>query len=60
MKTSLKLGLIAAGLSAIVGIVLGAVAALRRNKLIDRAMAQDFSWNNSARQYEELYRRLVG
>ena len=28
------------------------------NKLIDRAMAQDFSWNNSARQYEDLYRRL--
>ena len=36
MKTSLKLGLIAAVLSAIVGIVLGAIAALRRNKLIDR------------------------
>ncbi|MCR5322833.1 MAG: glycogen synthase GlgA [Lachnospiraceae bacterium] len=29
------------------------------NKLIDRAMAQDFSWNNSARQYEELYYRLL-
>lgn len=28
------------------------------NKLIDRAMAQDFSWKNSALQYEELYRRL--
>ncbi len=36
MRTSLKLGLIAAVLSAIVGIVRGAVAALRRNKLIDR------------------------
>ncbi|MBR3148554.1 MAG: ABC transporter permease [Eubacterium sp.] len=36
MKTSAKLGIIAAVLSAIVGIVLGAVAALRRNKLIDR------------------------
>ena len=36
MKTSVKLGVIAALLSAIVGIVLGAVAALRRNKLIDR------------------------
>ncbi len=36
MKTSAKLGVIAAVLSAIVGIVLGAVAALRRNKLIDR------------------------
>ena len=29
------------------------------NKLIDRAMAQDFSWNSSARQYEELYYRLL-
>ena len=36
MKTSVKLGVIAALLSAIVGIVLGALAALRRNKLIDR------------------------
>ena len=36
MKTSAKLGIIASILSAIVGIVLGAVAALRRNKLIDR------------------------
>ncbi|MCR4614900.1 MAG: ABC transporter permease [Clostridiales bacterium] len=36
MKTSLKLGLIAAALSAIFGIVLGAIAALRRNKLVDR------------------------
>ncbi len=36
MKTSAKLGVIAAVLSAIVGIVLGAIAALRRNKLIDR------------------------
>ena len=25
------------------------------NKIVERAMAQDFSWNNSARQYEELY-----
>ena len=38
MKTSLKLGLIAAVLSAIVGIVLGAFAALRRNKFIDRVI----------------------
>ena len=30
------------------------------NKLIDRAMAQDFSWNSSAKQYEDLYRRLLG
>lgn len=29
------------------------------NKLIDRAMAQDFSWNNSAKQYEDLYNRLL-
>ncbi|MBQ9518253.1 MAG: ABC transporter permease [Eubacterium sp.] len=36
MRTSAKLGVIAAILSAIVGIVLGAIAALRRNKLIDR------------------------
>ncbi len=36
MKTSAKLGVIAAALSAAFGIVLGAVAALRRNKLIDR------------------------
>ena len=36
MRTSLKLGLLAAIGSAIVGIVLGAIAALRRNKLIDR------------------------
>lgn len=28
------------------------------NKLIDRAMAQDFSWKNSAKQYEELYYRM--
>ncbi len=36
MKTSLKLGLIAAAISTAVGVVLGAVAALKRNKLIDR------------------------
>jgi len=28
------------------------------NKMIDRAMAKDFSWSNSARQYEELYRYM--
>ena len=38
MKTSLKLGLIAAGTALIIGIVLGAVAALRRNKLVDRVI----------------------
>lgn len=36
MKTSLMLGLIAAGISTLFGVLLGAVAALRRNKLIDR------------------------
>ena len=36
MKTSAKLGVIAAVLATAVGIVLGAVAALRRNKLIDK------------------------
>ncbi len=36
MKTSAKLGLIAAFSAAIVGIVLGATAALRRNKFVDR------------------------
>lgn len=28
------------------------------NKIIDRGMAKDFSWNNSARKYEEIYRTL--
>lgn len=28
------------------------------NKIVERAMKQDFSWNNSARQYEELYDSL--
>ena len=28
------------------------------NKIIDRAMAADFSWNMSARRYEDLYRML--
>jgi len=28
------------------------------NKIIDRGMAADFSWNTSARKYEELYNRL--
>lgn len=30
------------------------------NKIIDRGMAMDYSWNNSARKYEELYDRLLG
>lgn len=29
------------------------------NKIIDRGMGKDFSWNNSARKYEELYDRLL-
>ena len=28
------------------------------NKIIDRGMAKDFSWSNSAKKYEELYQRL--
>ena len=36
MKTSMALGLIAAAISTLFGVTLGAVAALRRNKLIDR------------------------
>lgn len=28
------------------------------NKIIDRGMAMDFSWNTSARKYEDLYRML--
>jgi oligopeptide transport system permease protein len=38
MKTSATLGLLAAGSALIVGVVLGSIAALRRNKLIDRAI----------------------
>ena len=38
MKTSMKLGLIAAGVATLIGVVLGAVAALRRNKIIDRVI----------------------
>lgn len=29
------------------------------NKIVDRGMAMDFSWNSSARQYEKLYRSLL-
>ena len=25
------------------------------NKIVERAMNKDFSWKNSAKQYEELY-----
>lgn len=28
------------------------------NKIIDRGMAMDFSWANSAKKYEDLYRRM--
>ena len=38
MKISAKLGIIAAVLAAVVGIVLGSVAALRRNKVIDKVI----------------------
>ena len=30
------------------------------NKMVDRAMAKDFSWNSSARQYEEMYNWMIG
>ncbi len=30
------------------------------NRIVDRAMQQDFSWNNSAKQYELLYDQLLG
>lgn len=30
------------------------------NKIIDRAMAKDFSWNTSAMKYQELYDWLIG
>ena len=29
------------------------------NKIVERAMSQDFSWQNSARQYEDLYKSLI-
>lgn len=30
------------------------------NKMVDRAMMADFSWNVSARKYEDIYRYLLG
>lgn len=30
------------------------------NKMVERAMSQDFSWKNSAVQYQDLYRSLIG
>lgn len=38
MRTSAKLGLMAAGIALVVGVVLGAVAALNRNKFVDKAV----------------------
>lgn len=38
MKTSIKLGGIAAGIALVLGVVLGAVAALRRNSIIDKVI----------------------
>ena len=38
MAVSVKLGLIAAGCATAIGIVLGAVAALRRNKIVDKVI----------------------
>ena len=38
MKTSARLGVIAAFLALIVGVVLGSVAALRRNKIVDKVI----------------------
>ena len=30
------------------------------NKIVDRGMAKDYSWGNSAKQYEEMYNWLAG
>ena len=38
MKVSVVLGVVAAGIAAVTGIVLGSIAALRRNKLIDKVI----------------------
>ena len=38
MKVSAKLGLIAAAIATVTGVVLGAIAALRRNKIIDKVI----------------------
>jgi oligopeptide transport system permease protein len=38
MKVSIRLGLCAAAIATVVGIVLGAVAALRRNKILDKVI----------------------
>ncbi len=38
LKTSAKLGVMAAGIAVFFGVILGSIAALRRNKFIDRAI----------------------
>ena len=38
MKVSAKLGLIAAAIATVTGVILGAIAALRRNKIIDKVI----------------------
>ena len=30
------------------------------NKIVDRGMETDFSWKTSAKNYEDLYQRLLG
>ena len=30
------------------------------NKIVDRGMVKDFSWKTSAKEYEELYRQVLG
>ena len=30
------------------------------NKIVERAMAKNFSWVSSAKKYEELYDRVLG
>ena len=40
------------GIFSIVGMILA--------KIVDRGMAQDYSWKNSAKQYEEMYTWLAG
>ena len=56
LKTSVKLGLIAAALATISGVVLGSVAALRRNTVLDRIImvittafvSMPLSWDRSS------------
>ena len=33
---------------------------LEWNKMVDRAMAADFSWHVSAQKYQEMYDWLIG